>query len=86
MALIVNVINGNVRMLLESPHMTSMDIAAKFPIGEVYARFLEPQGLQWRVLQRGSRIDDVRSFYDAIIPMAVEDLPECVQLVHLCTE
>lgn len=85
MALIVNVINSNIRMLMESPDTTSSNLASKFPIGEVYVRFQEPRGLQWRILQRGTRIDDVRSYYDAIIPIKVEDLPEVVQVVHACT-
>lgn len=86
MVLIVNVINGNIRMLLESNDTTSSNLASKFPIGEVYARFQEPQGLQWRVLQRGSRQGERVTFFDQILPVKVEQLPECVRVVHLCTE
>jgi hypothetical protein len=92
MALIVNIIDGEIKTLFENTYLTSVKLADKFPFGEVYVRMAEPANdgtcwvLQWRVLCRGSRIDDKRWFYDALMPIAVKDLPECVQLVHLCTE
>lgn len=90
MALIVHVINGNIRMLIEVPNTESSVLAGKFPIGDVYVRMLEPRGAmyvqQWRVLVRGTRAGDKHSFYDAILPITVEQLPECVQVVHMCTE
>lgn len=85
MALVINVINGNIRMLVQMGNTLSSHLANKFPIGDVYVRMLEPQGIQWRVLQRGTRMDDKRTFFDALLPINVDQLPDVVQVVHACT-
>jgi hypothetical protein len=85
MALIVHVVEGEIRLLKEHWATTSSVLASEFPFGDLYVRFLEPQGLQWRVLQRGTRQSDVMSYFDALLPINVEQLPEIVQVVHACT-
>jgi hypothetical protein len=60
-------------------------LAGKYPFGDLYARYLEPQGLQWRILQRGTRDGDSKTYMDALLPIKVEQLPEIVQVVHTCT-
>lgn len=85
MALIVHVVDNEIKLILEEKDTTATTLASRFPFGDVYVRFNEPQGLQWRELQRGTRIDDKRSFYDMIFPINVDQLPEVVQIVHACT-
>jgi hypothetical protein len=85
MALIVHVINGEICLIVEIANSTSTELACKFPFGDLYARYLEPQGLQWRILQRGTRASDERSYYDALLPISIDQLPEIVQVVHACT-
>jgi hypothetical protein len=86
MALTVNVINDNIRMILEAEDSTAMHLGSRFPMGEVYVRFVEPQGVQWRMLQRGTRDNSRISYFNQLLPISVDSLPECVQVVHLCTE
>lgn len=85
MALLVHVVKDEIVAVIDHPSITSAELASKFPFGEVYLRCKEPQGLQWRVLQRGSRKDDKISYFDAILPISVDQLPEKVQVVHMCT-
>ena len=85
MALIVHVVEGEIRLIVEDTNTTSIDLACKFPFGDVYTRYMEPQGLQWRILQRGTRESDLRSYFDMLLPISIEQLPEIVQVVHACT-
>lgn len=85
MALLVHVVDGNICLIREDYQTTSVVLACKFPFGDLYVRFLEPQGLQWRILQRGGRDDGVISYFDALLPIRVDQLPEVVQVVHTCT-
>lgn len=85
MALIVHLVNGEIKAVIDHGYITSAEVARKFPFGDVYLRCEEPQGLQWRVLQRGHRQDDKVSYFDMILPISVDQLPEKVQVVHMCT-
>jgi hypothetical protein len=85
MALIVHVVEGEIRLIGERNDTTSAHLARLFPSGDVYVRFYEPQGMQWRILQRGTRTGEMKSYYDALLPLNVEQLPEIVQVVHACT-
>lgn len=86
MDLIVNVIDGEIRMVSQDPGGTAMIIGSRYPFGDVYVRFTESQGIQWRVLQRGTRDNDKFSCFNQLLPIRVDQLPECVQVVHMCTE
>lgn len=80
MDLIVHVVEDEIRLIVEIHNATSAELACKFPFGDLYARYLERQGVQWRLLQRGRG-----SYYDALLPINVDQLPEIVQVVHACT-
>ena len=85
MTLIVNVVNDAAAAIRETVGYNPSVLNYSFPHGEVYIRALEMRGHQWRVLQRGSRKGDHRSYTHACLPIEVHQLPECVQVVHLCT-
>jgi hypothetical protein len=85
MALIVHVVDGEIRLIIEDIDTTSSVLTRKFPTGDLYVRFQEPQGMQWRVLQHEAQVSDVFSYYAALLPISIEQLPEIVQVVHTCT-
>ena len=85
MALIVHVVEGEICLIKEHWETTSSVLAGRFPFGDLYVRFREPQGLQWRILQRGTRKDERVSYFDALLPINVDQLPEIIQVVHTCT-
>lgn len=86
MTLIVNVVNDVVGAIREQVGYAPSVLNCMFPFGDVYLRALEFKGQQWRVLQRGSREGDMHNYVDTCLPIEVHQLPECVQVVHLCTE
>lgn len=86
MALAVNVLKDNVIAVVEFPYMHAEGLTQSFPEGDVYVRFSYSWGKQWRVLQRASRPDAGNGYLAVILPIEVHQLPECVQVVHLCTE
>lgn len=86
MALVVNVIDGEPRQVVEVFYKNNEVVANRFPFGDVYVRNKEAQGVQWRLLVRGSRADDITNYFSTLMPVNVENLPPCVKLVHACTE
>ena len=89
MAIVVNVINGEVSDIAEEtyPHVTR--VHNMYPEGEVFVGlFRNIPPMTWRVLQRPSPGTSVKAggFFGAMLPIEVHQLPECVQVVHLCTE
>jgi hypothetical protein len=86
MSLLVHMLDGEIMRMSEAfGNATAGMLGSKFPFGDVYVRYKEPQGLQWRVLQRSTRQSDVMTYFDALLPIKVEQLPEIVQVVHACT-
>lgn len=66
--------------------MTSDEVARHFSLGEVYTYGKEPQGFQWRVLQRGRKIEGLSKTYPSLLPCASEDVPEIVRMAALMHE
>lgn len=85
MDLIVNVIDGEIKLVSQDAVGNAMNIGSKYPFGDVYVRFVESQGVQWRILQRGTRDNDKFSYFNMLLPIKVDQLPEIVQVVHTCT-
>lgn len=86
MTFLVHVINGEIVKIDEDSQGNSEVVARDYPTGDVYIRQEEYGFLQWRVLVRGKRISEYVSHYPTVMPIEVHQLPECVQVVHLCTE
>lgn len=66
--------------------MISDEVACHFPLGEVYTYGRELQGFQWRVLQRGRKIEGRSKTYPALLPCEPEDVPEIVRMAALMHE
>jgi len=66
--------------------MTSETLERHFSVGEVYSLNKEPQGMQWRVLQRGRRIEGVSKTFPSLLPCKAEDVPANVRMVALLRE
>ena len=60
-----------------------------FPLGEVYRYSEEPHGMQWRVLQRSTRVkrehtsDGFTGTWATLLPIKPEDVPELVRMTAL---
>lgn len=69
--------------------MTSETIERHFSVGEVYSLNKEPQGMQWRVLQRSTKTGATTGLvgtYAALLPCKPEQVPEIVRMVALMRE
>lgn len=70
--------------------LTPDEVERHFSLGEVYAYAKEPQGMQWRVLQRGARKKYPGyanpGTYPALLPCEPKDVPEIVRLAALMHE
>ena len=64
--------------------MTDDDIERHFPIGEVYLYSEEPQGMQWRTLQRSAPAGMYNMRYFAVLhPIKETNVPEIVRMAAL---
>lgn len=81
---IVGVLNGEVIGTVNDLYMSANQCEDHFPLGEVYMYAKEPQGMQWRVLQRrgGGTKQQVRRF-SMLLPSQPEQVPEIVRMVAL---
>lgn len=66
--------------------LTSEEVASHFSLGEVYTYAKEPQGFQWRVLQRGRTIEGLSKTYPSLLPCDAEYVPEIVRMAALMHE
>ena len=81
---VVGVLNGEIIETVSDIGMTANQCEDHFPLGEVYMYVKEPQGMQWRVLQRrggGSQLA-VRKF-SMLLPATPEQVPEIVRMIAL---
>lgn len=85
MQLTIGVLDGEITDTA-STWLTSDEVARHFPIGEVYTYGKEPQGMQWRVLQRGRNIEWVTKTFPSLLPCKAEDVPAIVRMVALMRE
>jgi hypothetical protein len=69
-----------------SQWMTSQTVEGHFSVGDVYVYTQEPHGMQWRVLQRSTRINATTGTYAALLPCKAEQVPEIVRMVALMRE
>lgn len=82
--LIVGVLDGEITDTVTAMFMTANQCEDHFPLGEAYMYAKEPQGMQWRVLQRrgGGTQGKVRNF-SMLLPLQPEQVPEIVRMLAL---
>ena len=86
MSLLVHVIEDSVVEVATGSFGISDELAELYPTGQLYLRNTEYGKPQWRVLVRGKKVSEYVSHYPTVMPIEVHQLPECVQVVHLCAE
>ncbi|AXC36490.1 hypothetical protein HOT57_gp46 [Pseudomonas phage phCDa] len=66
--------------------MTPTELDRHFSLGEVYTLAKEPQGMQWRVLQRATKTgasSGLIGTWAALLPINAEQVPEIVRMAAL---
>lgn len=77
-------LDGELTDSFANSSMTAEDMERHFPVGEVYFYAAEPQGMQWRVLQRSEPSNMYNMRYFAVLhPIKDEDVPEIVRMAAL---
>lgn len=80
---IVGVLDGEITDLVSKIYMTANQCEDHFPLGEVYMYAKEPQGMQWRVLQRRSPKKGDYTSFAMLLPSTPEQVPEIVRMIAL---
>lgn len=80
-------LNGEITDSFRNVWMTAEELEEHFSVGTVYVLNEEPQGMQWRVLQR--RGPDLPTQYGRmymhaqLLPMKEENIPNLVRMAAL---
>lgn len=83
--LTIGLLNGEITDVT-TEWMASAEVERHFSIGEVYAYTQEPQGMQWRMLQRSATYADRSGTWASMLPCKPEQVPEIVRMVALMRE
>ena len=80
---IIGVVNGEITDTVNDTYMTANQCEDHFPLGEVYMYAKEPQGMQWRVLQRRGGWDGDHRKFSMLLPSTPSQVPEIVRMAAL---
>jgi len=86
--LLIGFLDGEVTDVVTS-FMNSEEAEKHFSLGNVYSYSEEPQGMQWRVLQRSTRVrrqhtsEGFVGTWAVLLPINPEDVPELVRIIAL---
>lgn len=84
MATQFNVVHGDLGLVKEVTN-SGADVAdVTMPFGEIYMHWYIHPAWEWRVLQRGRRVDGYRGYYAQWLPINYDQLPEIVRVAHMC--